>query len=217
MTTLSASNELTVTCPTLGVETKLADCFILRDRVWRGEKPTERRGCQACMAASKCAAAAIVHDMWVSKVDPGYFSATSKHGSLDASLVDRLGRVIVPEKTLDLFGVVDPERAVILASNEAGRASKRAAIDTSDWAQEKPKRRSSTKPTIKAQAPDNNTVAAAVAGDMSAAVNRAAQAMPAATSKPVPKPEPVVASTPAATTGLSLLERARLAKQGRAA
>ena len=216
MATLSANNQFHFNCPTLGVEAKLADCITLRDRVSRGEKPDERRGCQACMASSKCAAQTIVHNMWVFKRDPGYFSATYKLGQLDQDVIARLGPVIVQEKTLDQLGVTDAERNAILAANAQAGKSTRSGVDTTDWAQ--PKKRSAKPKGEKSveKVPESSTVAAALTGDMSAALNKIA-ATPAAAPKPDPKPEPKPAPAPAPQAGLSLLERARLAKQGRAA
>lgn len=209
MTTLAANNEFRFHCPPLGVEVRLADCITLRDRVWRGERPEERRGCQACMHASKCPAAAIVHDMWTIKVDPGYFSAVPKVGALDAKLLERLGRIVVPEKTLDLLVVPDDERLAILNANEAvGKAIRKgSAVDTSSWSQSAPTKRRSAR---KSDAPTSELVAAAISGDLSLAVEKAAIELTTPS-------EPVTVPTPVPATGLSLMERARLAKQGRAA
>lgn len=213
--TLASNNEFRFNCPSLQVEVKLSDCITLRDRVWRGERMEERRGCQACMASSKCAAATIVHDMWLFKVDPGYFSATPKVGALDASIPTRLGRVIVQEKTLDQFGVVDAERNVLLRGNE--KTSKSPEIDTSDWAQPKKTTRRTTKPI--APAPASADVAAAMSGDMSAALNKAAgKPAPVAAPEPKPKSKPPQATPVSSPTGgLSLMERARQLREGKAA
>ena len=224
MNTLSEENQASIKCPALGVEARLADCLTLRDRVWRGERIEERRGCQACMASSKCAAAQIVHDMWVHKEDPGYYSATPKVVTLSQGLQDTLARVLIQEKTLDRLGVVDEERMVLLAANERAGKAVKASIDTSDWAQPKAKRAPAKGKAERApeKAPESKTVAAALSGDMSAALSQVVAAKPKPDPAPAPKIEPkpqpkAPAPEPVSTKGLSLLERAKLAKQGRAA
>jgi hypothetical protein len=217
MKVFESNNEFRFNCPSLSVEVRLVDCLSLRDRVWRGDRPDERKGCQACMIGGKCAAAQIVKDAHMRRdrvID--YHAAQAKVGALEPTLIASMRRVIIPPNLLDRHQVTDAERAAIEANTGFDdRVVKTPRVDTSNWNQASAK----VKPRSTTLAVDDGvSVSAAISGDMSAAINRAVAQQPAET-KSQPKPQstkPVATSAP--TQGLSLLERARLAKhKGQAA
>ncbi|SER29289.1 hypothetical protein SAMN05216548_114125 [Faunimonas pinastri] len=220
---LSPANLFHFVCPIFNVETRFATCVSLRDLVWKGRRPEQRKGCQACMSASKCPINNIIQDFGRLPDDP-YHADEKRVGSLKDRHIERIMPVLVSPKLLDEYAVTPKERELILAANEAagawvsGKQSKRSTRKTSveleDVQRETaPVSRRSRKPpaeSVKERAPEPaDAVLAAESGDMSAAINMAmtTSAEPAASA---------ATSTPKPKARMSLLERARAAA-GRAA
>lgn len=114
------ANQFQFVCPVFEVTTRISQCFKLRELVWAGKKQEVRRGCQACMASGKCAAAAIVSK----KYPPGkswqdeYASDEPVVGKVRRDILDRIHRPMVLDSTLRKFGVPDAEAARIASSSE---------------------------------------------------------------------------------------------------
>lgn len=115
--TLDETNQLRIICPIFHAETPIAACFKLRELVWRGDKPPQRQGCQACMRAGKCP---INNILWniirKPELDP-YGSRTMKTVTLAQEDLNRIARVIVPESTMNRYDLSDKERLMIERAN----------------------------------------------------------------------------------------------------
>ena len=179
--TLSTSeNKFTFTCPIFNVNTQMAACTKLRELIWKGRSPSVRRGCQACMRASKCPAAEIVRRISFGrgKVADDYGSTEPIHGKLRKDVLERIHRTIVTDTVLNEFGVSSAERLLIESSIERiGKMIGAAPLPTDGYRrtvfEEKP---SKTKPKrAKESAPINqpkdSVSEAAMSGNLAAAVN----------------------------------------------
>lgn len=171
-------NHFTFTCPVFNVDTKLSVCLKLRDLVWRGDRPTVRKGCQACMSGGKCPAATILQQPLVEGV---YHSATPVKGKLGLPVLERIRHTMVMQSTLDQYGVPTAERALIANSGERIDAQIAVAPKTEKQARQlvqSAARRNAPEPTgtprTKQQkpkaAPTPNL--AAQTGDLSAAISK---------------------------------------------
>ena len=216
--TLARENQACITCPVFNVESKLSACLVLRDEVWKGRRPDVRRGCQAALTDSKCPVYHLVKHMERTDDDPMH-AAEPKNVPWPKEILERVGPVQVQERTMDKFGVSDRERQLLVAANDWKGAAPRARSSSA--------RLEDVQSAVPAPKPaPDATLTAASSGDMSAAINAAAQtpqekpAEPAPVAeapKPQPKRETPPVTAPAAGTTLSLLERARLAKQQQSA
>jgi hypothetical protein len=235
--TYSPKNEALIVCPVFGSETRLADCLELEQQVAKGRKPEERRGCQACMMSSKCPTYWINRQIQRTGEDL-YWSAEPKVIPLKGEILDQVHPILVRDDAVTRYGVEGDELAAIRAANEAASSGAKARPGRKAPAVKLASvQREDAKP-----AADKALVAAAMSGDLSAAVTRAvAKASetpapssagsvrpreeagqgegpaPAAAAKPKPSPAPAPKPAPApAGKGMSLLEMAR-AKQAAAA
>lgn len=169
-------NQFSFTCPVFEVTTKIALCFKLRDMFWAGAKPEVRRGCQACMRAGKCAAAAISSKKYPAGKtwQDEYASDEPVQGRIRKDILERIHRPMVMERTLNEFGCSDAERLKIAtASDRIGKMLGAPALpgDDDDHVPTRTapagsavkKRRSAPKPTAINHA--------AATGDLAAAVN----------------------------------------------
>nr|WP_042670039.1 hypothetical protein [Methylobacterium sp. B34] len=222
--TYSPKNEALIVCPIFGAETRLADCLELEQQVARGRKPDERRGCQACLMSSKCPVYWINRAIIRTGEDP-YFSAEPKVLPLKGEILEAVRPILVRDDAVNRYAVEGAEAEAIRAANEAASAGKpRAAKKTAGVKLAAVKREES------APAGDDGLKAAALSGDLSAAVTRAVakasetpQEAPAPAPAPKavapapkppaaapaqPKPTPKPAPAPAGK-GMSLLEMAR--------
>lgn len=175
--TLSPENQYKIVCPVFGAETRIAACFELRDRVWRGEKLPVRAGCQVALHASKCPINNIIKRMVQDGSDP-YHSVEPRLGSLDQDDLDRIARVLVPEKAI-AERCSPAEQKKLLEANENARKgvvikrtrTKTEAAPMSDVPTAAPV----------APAPARTTPSAiseaAMTGDMSAAINAEIQSL----------------------------------------
>lgn len=162
--TLDEANQLYVVCPIFQAETSIAVCFKLRELVWRGERPQQRQGCQVCMKASKCPINNIIWEM-IRKpdIDP-YWSTTKKVVQFRDHDLEKIARVVVPEKMMDGYTLTDKEALMIRRANaQAGNgAVRKVRRDTSSQVEAE---------VIERPESDDAKLIAAQTGDMSAAIN----------------------------------------------
>lgn len=184
---LEYTNQFSFVCPIFGAETKIGVCMLLRDRVWRGDKPEVRKGCQACLVSSKCPMIAVIKGAQIKNED-FYYSATPRLGNLRSHHVDAIRATIVPDNTMERIGVPTNERMIILAANGLKGVLKgkvdagKHAVEIDDMEGEEP---IVARITIKQQRENREAAAssatkttdaitsAAQTGDMSAAINEA--------------------------------------------
>lgn len=178
--TLAPENQFRFVCPIFQAETKIATCFKVRDRVWRGEQFVERGGCQVCLSASKCPIVHVLNKMMRGEDDP-YHSAEPKVGSLEPEILERISPILVLPFQMAGRELNDRERQLIEAANENARAGAklRSARKGSEEPMPAPKKRAKTiaAPSTDATVKTESKVAdAAVTGDFAAAINAAAKA-----------------------------------------
>lgn len=218
--TYSPKNEARIVCPIFGAETRLADCLELEQQVAKGQRPEERRGCQASMMSSKCPT------YWINKAiqrtgEDLYHSAEPKVIALKPELLDQVHPIIVRDDAVNRYAVEGDELTAIRAANEAASAGSKRTSRKAPAVKLPTVKREVSKPVE-----DDGLKAAALSGELSAAVTRVVakahekpQEAPAPAPvpevvKPAPKP-PVAAPAQArpapapAGKGLSLLEMAR--------
>lgn len=174
MLTFAEENAFSFVCPIFNVETKIADCIKLRDAVWRGRQLSVRRGCQACMASSKCPAAAIVQRIAMTRGPHAddYGSPTPVTGKLRADILERILPVVVRQPHLDQLAVPAVEVQLIESANERIQAQLGRAPAASTGRVTTGKSRS--RPEAAKQAKPETSQAlnsAAASGDLSAAIN----------------------------------------------
>ena len=119
--TLSPENEFRIRCPVFAAETKIADCFKLRDLVWRGEGPLVRQGCQCALIAGKCPIPVILTKMFRLKDDP-YHSAEPKVGALDPEILDQTSSITITDTTMRRFALSPQEQKKLVEANENARS-----------------------------------------------------------------------------------------------
>lgn len=220
---LSADNEFHFSCPVFQTEVKLYDCFQLDDTVKRGQPIPERGGCRAMMICGKCPINFLVKEM-VRNPDIDLFSAEHKVGRLPENVIERLRPVMIQQSVVDRTPMTDEEREAINRAMTETKPSKDAP--KVELAKPRAKRAATEdQPAPVAKVDDDVELRAAMTGDMSLALSRAASAP---TPKPVEAPasqpteavaQPKVAApavTDAAVRPMSLLERARLAREATA-
>lgn len=225
--TYSPKNEARIVCPIFGAETRLADCLELEQQVARGRKPEERRGCQACMMSSKCPT------YWINRQNQRtgedlYYSAEAKVIPLKPEILEAVHPILVRDDAVNRYGVDGAEAEAIRAANEAAGAGK----PRSSGKKASGVKLASVKREEPAAIEDDGLKAAAMSGDLSAAVTRAvakASEKPQEAPAPVPAPKAVApapkppAAAPAqpkpapAGKGMSLLEMARARRAAAAA
>jgi hypothetical protein len=161
------ANQFEFVCPIFNVQTKMRLCMTLRELFWMGKKPDVRKGCQACMRSSKCPAAAIVNKISYSSQRPApdeYGSTQPVVGKLRKDILERILLPIVLERTMDEFGVPEPERQMIRTSSDRiAKMVGAAPIDGEDRPATRAAPAKKTKSTVNR--------AAAASGDLAAAVN----------------------------------------------
>lgn len=183
--TYSPKNEARIVCPIFGAETRLADCLELEQQVAKGRKPEERRGCQACLMSSKCPVYWI--NRTIQRGDDGgnYFSAEPKVVPLRPEILEAVHPILVRDDAVNRYAVSGDEAEAIRAANEAAGAGKLRTT----------KKASGVKlAAVKREDPaeDDGLKAAAMSGDLSAAVTRAvakAHEKPQEAPAPAPAPE----------------------------
>ncbi|MFA9261815.1 MAG: hypothetical protein ACEQSB_00445 [Undibacterium sp.] len=174
--TLSSGNQATFDCPIFGVETKVATCGSLRDKVWAGTLMEKRGGCRACIADNKCPISSIISKIIYSKEDPEnldvYGSREPKKIRLRDDVLGRVLPVMVQESTLRRFNVSDQERMLIETANDRIRSQMVSAPKASEKVANI--RRANQPRKVEKQTPMVNPAhLAAATGDISAAINQA--------------------------------------------
>lgn len=180
-----ARNQFSFECPVFEVTTKIAVCFRLRELVWAGVKPEVRKGCQVCMRAGKCPAAAVIATKYPKgkSWQDDYASDKPVLGKLRKDVLQRIARTLVVESYYREFPASDAEKLKIetcqtriekmlssapAPSNYTPNYDK-PTISMSHSERSRP-RRSASKPELV----NSNTVnQAAETGDLSAAINAA--------------------------------------------
>ena len=168
--TYSESNQFKLACPIFNVEVPIAGCFKLREVVWTGERPNVRRGCQACMRADKCPINEIVKDLRYRDDDP-YYSPVEVVGRLEDKHLAAIAPVSVPEYVIKQYPLDEKELAFIQRANALAKEGKHLRVE----APRKQKARPKPAQPAKIEAASSQTVQAAISGDMSAAINKAAE------------------------------------------
>ena len=162
--TLDEANQLQVVCPIFQAETSIAVCFKLREIVWRGGRPEQRQGCQACMRANKCPINNIIWDM-IRKpdIDP-YWSATKKVVQFKDHDLEKIARVVVTEKVIEAYALSEKELLMIRRANAAAGSGfvKKIRRDSASQMEAE---------VIEAPEREDVDLSAAQTGDMSAAIN----------------------------------------------
>lgn len=189
--TYSPTNKFRFACPIFGAEVEIAGCLSLREMMAIGKKPEQRRGCQACIKSSKCPIPRIMMCIQRTGEDP-YYAAEPKVGTLRPDVLDNIRPILVHEPYLDEFNVPPSERELILVANESAgdqtkaKSSKRLPIPSVKFEPIKGEPKAS----------HDALTDAAMTGDMSAAISRAAES-PVEALAPVTAPTAaVVAPTP---------------------
>lgn len=180
---LSASmrNKATFTCPIFGVDTQMRACVMLRDKIYAGQRVEVRRGCQACITASKCPAANIVRriSFGLTNATDEVSSETVTHVKLPADVLEEILPVIVTDMSLSRHGVGPEERRLIESANDriakqietAPRNRKASPKIQVSSMREQPKRRAIATPEQPKPTPTPAINIAAATGDMSAAIS----------------------------------------------
>lgn len=169
-------NQFAFQCPIFEVTTKISLCFKLRDLFWRGDRPDVRRGCQACMQAGKCPAAAITNKKYPQgkRWQDEYASDEPVEGKIRKDILERIHRPMVMERTMNEFGCSDAERMKIAtASDRIGKMIGAAPLPETDDGYSG-RLESTAGSAVKKRRTSSKTTAikhAAASGDLAAAVN----------------------------------------------
>lgn len=185
-------NQFKFTCPIFGADVEMRQCMSLREMVWRGQGPRVRKGCQACMSASKCPIVHVVKECDPDRgIDP-YFSKEPKLGKLSDKVLKTIAPLVVSDyifRQSQFADMRDNERDMILNTNGLNGFKNYKGIDgasledvgyqkTNDHVPYKraappkqPKIVSSV--SVATPEPEAEHNLAAATGDMSAAINEA--------------------------------------------
>jgi hypothetical protein len=154
------ANEFAFKCPIFKVDVKFRDCAKLQQLHMRHDKPNVRKGCQACLTASKCPISHMIKELH-HEGDGRYFSAEPSVGPISDAVIARTARILVMPFHTQQYNLTDREKELIEDANEMARQGvvtkqisrrKTAASETS------------TSPKI--------STLTAETGDMSAAINK---------------------------------------------
>lgn len=157
--TLSPTNQFRFKCPIFNVETKIASCFKIQELVWRGKRPDQRKGCQACLKSSKCPIVPILTRMRRTGEDD-YYSDQPVTGRISKAVLDTIQPILVIDSHMK--PLEGQELKLVLEANEnACPVSERAAEPS------KRKPRKAKKPSK-----DAALMKAAATGDLAEVVNR---------------------------------------------
>jgi hypothetical protein len=167
--TLQHENQLVINCPVFATKSRIAACFILRDLVWRGDGPTDKRiGCQAAMVCGKCPIDRLVKDMVKTGKDE-YHSTEPKERSFDAELLHSVGKVLITDQMMQRFALSSVEQKLLLQHND----------DAKNYVDQRVKKTRKISAGVELDAIEAPKVApvasalvsAAQSGDMTAAIN----------------------------------------------
>lgn len=114
---LMTDNQFKFVCPIFGAEVELRGCFTLRNAWAKGQAPAVRKGCQACMSASKCPVIAILKEI-DNKDGDIYYSAEPKKGRVSDYVLKSIAPIVVTTTTLNTYGdMPEDQRAAIINTN----------------------------------------------------------------------------------------------------
>lgn len=177
---LTSENRFSFVCPIFDTPTQMRACVKLRDMFMVGEKPTVRRGCQACMASGKCPALEVVRRFafGTATAEDDLSSTTDVQGKLPASVLERILPVMVLPQTMTAYRISDVEQRLIETSRErieaqlrtAPRGDKSSSRSIRMTAAPEP-RKSKIGKVPDAPKVDAKINQAAASGDLSAAIN----------------------------------------------
>lgn len=118
--TLDPANQLSFVCPIFDSTTTMRSCVKVRTHYALGQRLPVRRGCQACMDAGKCPAAAIIKRIAFSNhYDPDLEFASGEPvvAKLSAQVLSRLEPIVVPLTTIQRYECSQAERDLIESSS----------------------------------------------------------------------------------------------------
>jgi hypothetical protein len=172
--TLQHDNQLVINCPVFPTKSRIAACFILRDLVWRGDGPADKRqGCQAAMICGKCPVDRLVKRM-VKTGEDKMHSTEQVVRDFDGELLDATGKILITDKMMQRFVLSSAEEKYLLEHNEnAKNYVSKAAKKPRNIKQTMELEAVEAPKTAPASSDATELVKAAQSGDMSAAVNAA--------------------------------------------
>lgn len=117
---LREDNQFTFICPIFNAKTKMGQCVTLRDKVWRGDRPPVRRGCQVAMDCGKCPAAEMVRRYCYDQnwTNDHHGSLTPKEGKLMKPILERVRQPMIRDSVMNQAQVSDAERTLLLTANQ---------------------------------------------------------------------------------------------------
>lgn len=219
--TYSPDNMFYFDCPIFGSEQRLRDCLALRDEWVSGKRVPGREGCLACLSSSKCPIVPIMRDVLNKGADP-YYSRERTRGSLDARHVDMIRNVVVTDYFAAPYNVPAEQWAAIQSAHkrlmEGSKVAKSSAFELSVFEREEavrpPRKRKVEEETRTSVSSRSATNEAAITGDFSAALNAAMASAESVTVK-ISTAASVSAPIESNAPKLSLMERARLRREGK--
>lgn len=181
---VSMDNLFSFECPVFGQQVEMRGCVLVREKVYKGEQFSQRRGCQACISGGKCPAAEIVKRIAFNAANATdrCSSQEPRVGKLPADVLEQIRPTVLTEGQLARFGLSGAEMSLIQSANDridkqiatapreqvAGRVVHVATTNPAKSRKSRP-----VAPLEAAVAKPDATVAAATSGDMSAAINAA--------------------------------------------
>jgi len=179
--TITNSNRFSFVCPVFNTETEFRACNTLRTKVYRGEHPDVRKGCQVCMSAGKCPVAHVVGDFAFRKGEErhgdDFASVTPKKGKITARVLERIAAVMIFDSALTQSGCSASERKLIETANDRilqqlESAPNKAPSKSRVYVSSDTKTVARGGTTVKAKPKTSDISSAAASGDMSAAINQ---------------------------------------------
>lgn len=179
--TLSLKNAFSFVCPIFDTEVQMRGCVLLQDRVYTGRHIETRRGCQACISASKCPANEIIKRLAFGKTNATEHCSSNepKVGKLPVDVLEVIAPVVVDTAMLNNYQVPSNERLMIDSSRDRIEAQIKSAPHVLE--ESRPVREKApvvAKPNFNAKqsvasAKTTSVNKAASTGDLSAAINAA--------------------------------------------
>ena len=118
---LRNENQFRFTCPIFNAETRMGACTQLRDMVYMGNPPPDKRlGCQAAMRCGKCPAAVMVSMYCFNKnwTNDHHGSIEPKQGKLMKQVLERVLKPIMLDTIMNGFNISEKERELLLTAND---------------------------------------------------------------------------------------------------
>ncbi len=170
--TYDPANQFQFVCPVFKATTKIASCLTLRDLVWRGEHPEQRKGCQCAMESGKCPIPVIVTKITRLRNDP-YHSDAPKVGALEFDILDAIAPVLTSDRAMQRHGVSAGEEKLLIKANEDARNGVRIITKPPRRIERVVDMEDVKAPAAALPAPTDASelVRAAQSGDMAAAIN----------------------------------------------